>query len=123
MTLLAACSSGTPSSGTSGKPSGTVTVWTREANKGFMSAFVDLYNKGHDVQASLTIIPEVTFVQKLGTVVASGSGPDVATIDLDYAPYFASTGALKDSTTLTNSLSYKSSLSPSHMRLGNYNGK
>jgi multiple sugar transport system substrate-binding protein len=72
------------------------------------------------VQAKVTIIPASNFVQKLGTAASSGAGPDVSSIDLVYAPYFASAGALTDITELADSLPYKDSLSPSHRRLSTY---
>jgi multiple sugar transport system substrate-binding protein len=103
-----------------GTPTGTITVWARDSQQTFMSKLVDLYNKNHQVKAKVTIIPAANFVQKLGTAASSGTGPDVSSIDLVYAPYFASVGALEDITELADSLPYKDSLSPSHRRLGTY---
>lgn len=100
--------------------SGTITIWARDSQQGFMTQLVDLYNKSHTVQAKVTIIPAANFVQKLGTAASSGAGPDVSSIDLVYAPYFASAGALEDITDLADSLPYKDSLSPSHRRLSTY---
>ena len=85
-----------------GEPTGTITIWARDSQKGFMTQLVDMYNKTHEVQAKVTIIPGASFVQKLGTAAASGSGPDVASIDLVFAPYFASAGALEDITELAD---------------------
>jgi multiple sugar transport system substrate-binding protein len=113
--------SGDSSSG--GAPSGTITVWARDSEQGFMPQLIDLYNKSHTVQAKVTIIPAANFVQKLGTAASAGSGPDVSSIDLVYAPYFASAGALEDITSMADSLPYKSSLSPSHQRLATFEGK
>ena len=100
--------------------SGTITVWARDSQQGFMSQLVALYNKNHKVQAKVTIIPGATFVQKLGTAASSGAGPDVASIDLVFAPYFASAGALEDITEMADGLPYKDALSPSHRRLSTY---
>lgn len=126
LALLAGCtaSGGGSTSGVNpSAASGTITLWARDNEQGFISQLAGLYNKSHKAQVKVTIIPAANFVQKLGTAVASGAGPDVASIDLVYAPYFASKGALRDITTLTNSLAYKSSLSPSHMNQGKYQGK
>ena len=125
MMFLAGCGGGTDSgdsgSGTGGStPTGTITVWARDSQQTFMAKLVDLYNSKHQVQAKLTIIPAANFVQKLGTAASSGTGPDVSSIDLVYAPYFASVGALEDITGLADSLPYKDALSPSHRRLGTY---
>lgn len=119
--VAAACSGGGGGSGSdpaSGEaPTGTITVWARDSQQVFMSKLVDLYNKSHEVQAKVTVIPAESFVQKLGTAASSGSGPDVASIDLVYAPYFASAGALEDISELADALPYKDALSPSHRRL------
>jgi multiple sugar transport system substrate-binding protein len=115
--------SGGSSGGGGGEPTGNITVWARDSQKGFMSRLVDVYNKSHKVQAKVTIIPAPSFVQKLGTAASSGSGPDVSSIDLVYAPYFASAGALEDITDMANSLPYKDALSPSHRRLATFEDK
>jgi multiple sugar transport system substrate-binding protein len=128
--LAAACGGGGDSGGgggggasSGGAPSGTITIWARDSEQGFMPQLVDLYNKSHTVQAKVTIIPAANFVQKLGTAASAGSGPDVSSIDLVYAPYFASAGALQDITDMANSLPYKGALSPSHQRLATFEGK
>jgi multiple sugar transport system substrate-binding protein len=132
ITLLAtACGGGGGSSdnggggggSSSGAPTGAITIWARDSEQGFMPQLVDLYNKSHTVQAKVTIIPAASFVQKLGTAASAGSGPDVSSIDLVYAPYFASAGALEDISSLAGSLPYKDALSPSHQRLSTFDGK
>jgi multiple sugar transport system substrate-binding protein len=116
-------SSGGASTQGSGPATGTITIWARDAQKTFMGQLVDAYNKSHKAQAKLSIIPSAQFVQKFGTAAASGSAPDVASIDLVFLPYFASQGALEDITDLADSLPYKNSLSPSHRRLATYESK
>jgi multiple sugar transport system substrate-binding protein len=113
---------GSDGASSGGEPTGTITIWARDSQQNFMSRLVDLYNKNHTVQAKVTIIPASSFVQKLGTAAASGSGPDVSSIDLVYAPYFSSAGALVDITEMADALPYKESLSPSHRRLSAYEG-
>ena len=71
----------------------------------------------------MSIIPSAQFVQKFGTAAASGTAPDVASIDLVFLPYFASQGALEDITDVASGLPYKDSLSPAHRRLATYEGK
>ena len=126
----AACGGGSDNSGSgssasksSGPATGTITIWARDAQKVFMGKLVDAYNKSHKAQAKLSIIPSAQFVQKFGTAAASGTAPDVASIDLVFLPYFASQGALDDITDLANGLSYKDSLSPAHRKLATYQGK
>jgi multiple sugar transport system substrate-binding protein len=118
--LATACGSG---SGSGGSGSGTLTMWARDDQKAFMGQLVDTWNKSHTTKVKLTLVPATNYVQKFGTSSASGSGPDIASIDLVYLPYFASSGVLQDITDLQNQLPYKNSLSPSHRRLATYNGR
>jgi multiple sugar transport system substrate-binding protein len=111
---------GSEAASSGAEASGTISIWARDSQKGFMSQLVDVYNKSHKVQAKVTIIPASSFVQKLGTAASSGAGPDVSSIDLVYAPYFASAGALEDITEMADALPYKDSLSPSHRRLATF---
>lgn len=120
--LASACGGGgtEPEQAVDAKPTGTITVWARDAQQGFMKQLVDLYNKDHEVQAKVTVIPGASFVQKLGTAASSGSGPDVASIDLVFAPYFAQAGALEDISGVADALPYKDALSPSHRRMSTF---
>ncbi|RKS73899.1 multiple sugar transport system substrate-binding protein [Motilibacter peucedani] len=118
-----AASSGGGSSASAGGASGTVTMWARDNEKGFINLLADAYNKSHKAQVKVTVVPAANFVQKFGTASASGSGPDIASIDLVYLPYFASKGVLEDITDVQNSLPYKDSLSPAHRKLATYQGK
>jgi len=110
-------------SDTSGSGSDTITMWARDTQKGFINLVADAWNKGHDTKVKVTLVPQANFVQKFGTAAASGSGPDVASIDLVFLPYFASTGVLDDITELENKLPYKDGLSAAHRRLATYNGR
>ncbi len=102
----------------------TITMWARDSQKTFIGDLTKAFNKSHtDVQLRVDLIPASNFVQKFGTAVGSGSGPDVVSIDLVYLPYFSSVGALEDITDRANTLSYKSGLDPAHMRLATYKGK
>src|SRR3954468_4619470 len=114
---------GSGSKGASGPATGTITIWARDVQKPFMGQLVDAYNKSHKAQAKLSLIPSAQFVQKFGTAAASGTAPDVASIDLVFLPYFASQGALQDISEMSNALPYKDSLSPAHQRLATYEGK
>jgi multiple sugar transport system substrate-binding protein len=105
------------------KPTGTATMWARDSEKGFINLLADQYNKTHDGKVKVTVVPSTNFVQKFGTAAASGSGPDIASIDLVYLPYFASKGVLDDLTSVLDSLSWKDGLSPAHKKLALYNGK
>lgn len=105
------------------KPTGTATLWVRDSAKGFINLLADQYNKTHDGKVKVTIVPSANFVQKFGTAAASGSGPDIASIDLVYLPYFASKGVLDDLTPVLDSLAWKDGLSPAHKKLAVFEGK
>lgn len=100
---------------------GTISLWTRDTQKEFINLVADAWNDSHDTEVKVTVVPAAHFVQKLATTAASGDAPDVASIDLVYLPYFASTGTLEDITELADDLPYKDSLSPSHRALATYN--
>jgi multiple sugar transport system substrate-binding protein len=121
--LLSACGGGGNTSSAAGKPTGTATMWVRDSEKGFIDALVTRYNSTHDGKVNVTVVPSGSYVQKFGTAAASGSGPDIASIDLVYLPYFASKGVLDDMTPVLDSLSWKNGLSAAHKKLAVYNGK
>jgi multiple sugar transport system substrate-binding protein len=127
LTLSATACGGSSSSESidtsSGEPTGTISLWARDSQKGFMDLLANAYNKSHKAQVEVTIVPSANFVQKFGTATAGGSGPDVASIDLVYLPYFASTGVLEDITDEAAKLPYKDKLSPSHQRLSTFEDK
>jgi multiple sugar transport system substrate-binding protein len=130
LTLVAAMTSacGKSSGGSSGSDSSggktVLTFWSRDSQKEFIQPVIDKYNSSQSkIQIKLTIIPSAEFVQKLGTAAATSTGPDVTSLDLVYAPYFAQAGALHDVTGKAKSLAYFDKLSPVHLRLGTYKGK
>lgn len=116
---------GCSSSGSGGdSSSGTISVWTRDSQATFMNALADEFNSTHDdLKVDVTVVPAADFVQKFGTAAAGGNAPDVASMDLVYAPYFASAGALLDISDRVGELSYKDDMSPGHLAQGEYDGK
>ncbi|MFD1716065.1 ABC transporter substrate-binding protein [Amnibacterium flavum] len=116
--------SGCSSSGTEAQSGGTISVWARDSQSAFMNTLADEFNKTHqDLKVEVTLVPAADFVQKFGTAAAGGNAPDVASMDLVYAPYFASVGALADITDKVDGLSYKDNMSPGHVAQGQYEGK
>src|SRR3954469_6356515 len=99
---LTACggSSGGGGGGGGGSSSGGKTVltfWSRDSQKDFIAPIIDKYNASQKkIQVKVTVIPAAEFVQKLGTAAATNTGPDLTSLDLVYAPYFAQAGALQD---------------------------
>jgi multiple sugar transport system substrate-binding protein len=112
-----------PASSSGPAPKGTLTFWARDSDS-FLTTVVNAYNASQsNIHVNLTLVPQANFVQKLGTAVASNSGPDIAATDLVFAPYFASVGAFKDITDFYNSLPYKSTFDPAHVNQATYKGK
>ena len=101
-----------------------LTFWSRDSQKDFIKPIIDKYNASQKkIQIKLTVIPAAEFVQKLGTAAATSTGPDLTSLDLVYAPYFAQAGALQDITDKAKSLPYFDTLSPVHLRLGTFEKK
>lgn len=114
------CSGG---GGSAAEGGGEVTLWVRDYQEAVMQPLADAFNKTHDTQVKVTLVPAGQFVQKLGTAAAGNNAPDIASIDLVFTPYFASVGALADITDKVDSLDYKDDLSPAHVAQGQYEGK
>lgn len=112
--------------GAGGGRSGKVelSLWARSDQAGFMGDIVDAFNRSQpDVHVDLTLIPAISYVQKLGVAVAGESGPDLASIDLVYVPFFASSGVLADITDRTRGLPGLRKLSRAHLDQGTYRGR
>jgi multiple sugar transport system substrate-binding protein len=125
LTACGGSSGGSGGGGTASSGGTTVlTFWSRDSQKDFISPIIDKYNASQKkIQVKLTLIPQAEFVQKLGTAAATGTGPDITSLDLVYAPYFAQAGALQDITAKAKALPYFDTLSPTHLRLGTYKDK
>ncbi|MBB5190905.1 multiple sugar transport system substrate-binding protein [Silvimonas terrae] len=100
-----------------------ISFWVRAADQAFVEPMVKAWNDKHATKVALTVIPSDDFVTKFGTAVAGGAAPDVVAIDLIFVPAFAQAGQLSDLSAEVKALPYAKELSPSHMRLGAYNGK
>lgn len=120
---VAACGDQEETSSATDDPVGTATLWARDSQKGFINLLADAYNSEHEGKIEVSVIPAGNFVQKFGTAAASGSGPDIASIDLVYLPYFASKGVLDDLSAVEDELTWKDDLSPAHRQLATYDGK
>jgi len=84
---------------------------------------VKAYNaKGGDT-VEMTEVPFAELVQKYATAIAGGQAPDALSLDLIYNPAFAAAGQLEDLSDWAKALPYFNSLSPSHVKLGTYDGK
>jgi multiple sugar transport system substrate-binding protein len=100
----------------------TVQMWVRSGIGDSFKKVVEAYNASHDNKVEATEVPFSELVQKYATAIAGGQAPDALSMDLIYTPAFASAGQLEDLTDWAKSLPYFNSLSPSHVRLGTYDG-
>ena len=101
----------------------TITMWVRSGIGDSFKEVVKAYNaKGGDT-VEMTEVPFAELVQKYATAIAGGQAPDALSLDLIYNPAFAAAGQLEDLSDWAKSLPYFNSLSPSHVKLGTYDGK
>ena len=128
LALLAGCQSAgsdtTSSGGTTAKDDGaTLTMWTRSPTATFSQTLINAYNASHKNKVKLTVIPADSYQQKVGTASGAKQLPDILATDVVYAPNYASKGVFQDITARVNSLSFKSTLAPAHMKTATYAGK
>lgn len=101
-----------------------LTFWSRDSDQALVEGLIKLWNESHkNIQIEMTIIPAGEYITKFGAAVAGGTAPDLTAIDLIYGPQFASLDQLTDLTDLAKAMPNYDKLSPSHVRLGIYNGK
>ena len=100
----------------------TMTMWVRNIGTQ-VQELVDAWNSRGGSQIELTVIPPAEFVTKMGAAIAAGESPDIASIDLIYAPAFAAAGQLLDITDRVDALPYADDLIPAHSELGTYEGR
>jgi multiple sugar transport system substrate-binding protein len=101
-----------------------ITFWARSDTSPFIEPLVDAYNATGAARVELTVVPAgAAFTQKLGAALATGTAPDVISLNLVYAPYFASQNQLADITSRANDLGYLDKLNASEVQLGTWNNK
>lgn len=98
-------------------------LWVRSSSGAVLQALADQFNASHDDKVIITEITAEQMVTKLGASIAAGAPPDGAVLDLIYLPTFAATDSLEDITDFIDGLPYAGSMSPSHVRLGTYEGR
>jgi len=125
--LAAACQSAgdtESSGGTDAKDDGsTVTMWTRAPTATFTQTLIDEYNKTHKNKVKLTVIPADSYQQKVGSASGAKQLPDILATDVVYAPNYASKGVYQDLTARVDTLSFKDTLAPAHMKTATYKDK
>lgn len=100
-----------------------VSIWVRTSSAPVLEELAALYNEtGEDTVEIVPVVAE-QMVPKLGAAIAGGAQPPAVALDLIYMPTFAQAGALEDITGFIDGLEFSEALSPSHIRLGTYDGK
>lgn len=100
-----------------------VEMWVRTGIGESFNKLVEGYNAAHDDKIVVTQVPFAELVQKYATAIAGGEAPDALSLDLIYNPAFAAAGQLEDLTDWAQALPYFDELSPSHVKLGTYEGR
>lgn len=101
----------------------TANIWVRADGSTLMPPLVEAFNKSHENQIKLDIIPNAEIIPKYGTAVAGGTAPDGVSLDLIYTPAFSAAGQLEDLTDWAQALPYFKDLSPAHVKTGSYKGR
>jgi len=101
----------------------TITMWTRSPTATFSQTLIDAYNKSHKNTVKLTVIPADTYQQKVGAASGAKKLPDVLATDVVFAPNFASKGVYQDISARVNTLPFKDTLAPAHVKVATYQGK
>ncbi|MDH4414558.1 MAG: sugar ABC transporter substrate-binding protein [Rhizobium sp.] len=101
----------------------TITMWVRSGIGDSFKEVVKAYNARGGDTVEMTEVPFAELVQKYATAIAGGQAPDALSLDLIYNPAFAAAGQLEDLSDWAKSLPYFNALSPSHVKLGTYDGK
>ena len=122
---LAACGGGggSKSSGTTPDNGTQLTMWVRAATDQFSQRLVDAYNKSHKNQVKLTIIPNDSYLTKVGAAAGSRSLPDILASDVVYTPNYTKQGLFQDITSDVKALPYFSSIAQSHLTVASYQNK
>ncbi len=100
----------------------TISFWSRDSNRALVEALAEAWNASHDAKLEVTIIPASDYVTKVGTAIAAGAPPDLLAIDLIYVPEFAAANQLTEIGELAKEIPFFDQLSPSHIRLAQYEG-
>lgn len=100
-----------------------VNLWVRTSSAQVVQGLAEKFNEAHEDKIIITPITAEQMVTKLGASIAGGAPPDGVVMDLIYLPTFAAADTLEDITDFIDGLPYADSLSPSHIRLGSYDGR
>jgi multiple sugar transport system substrate-binding protein len=124
LTLAACGGGGSKTSASSNPDDGTqLTMWVRSATDQFSQRLVDAYNSSHSNHVALTIIPNDSYLAKVGAAAGSHSLPDILASDVVYTPNYTKQGLFQDISADVKALPFYSSIAKSHLDVASYEGK
>ncbi len=122
LAAAAACSSGGSGGGSPASDSASsanpdngtqLTMWVRSATDAFSKRLVAGYNSSHKNQVKLTVIPNDSYLQKVGAAAGANSLPDILAADVVYFPNYTKQGIYQDLTAKIDALPFKAALAQS----------
>lgn len=99
-----------------------ITLWTRSPLERQAKNVVEAYNKSHNNQVKLEIIPNDDMEGKVGGSSQTDSLPDILAGDVVRIPYWASEGIFTDITKQIDGLDNKADLQQGHIEAGTVDG-
>jgi len=126
LVTLAACGSGsggTPAAAASPDDGTSLTMWVRSATDAFSQRLVNGYNASHKNQVKLTVIPNDSYLQKVGAAAGANSLPDILASDVVYVPNYTKQGLYQDLTSKIDALPFKDALAKSSITAATSGGK
>jgi multiple sugar transport system substrate-binding protein len=100
-----------------------ISMWVRASAANGAQHLIDLWNKSHDDQIKVTVIPDTQMVPKLATGNQAGEVPDMVAFDLIYMPDFMKAGLLKDITSEMQGDPNYASVAKAYQDIATYEGK
>ncbi len=96
-------------------------MWARTGD--LPQPLVDAYNATHENQIKLTIIPNDSYQQKVGSAAGANALPDLLASDVVYSPNYVSQGLYQDITSKVEGLPFYDDLTPAHSQAASKDGK
>lgn len=100
-----------------------ITMWTRAATQAQSEALVKAYNAAHKNKVKLTVIPTDDYQPRVGAAAGSKELPDLLSVDVVFAPNYASQGLYLDITKRIDALPFATNVAQSHLKVGTYQDK
>lgn len=100
-----------------------MTMWVRAATEAFSKRLVNDYNSSHQNHVTLTIIPNDSYLQKVGAAAGSNNLADLLASDVVYSPNYVTQGLYQDLTEKVKALPFSASLVQAHLAASSTDGK